>query len=163
MFEFIIVIIIIVICYLLFGKADTKNTLLNQVGLNLSDENYKRQKESEFKNCCLKGMYNAIEKMSCSEDNELHFLQELSSVLGIGVYGEEENNLAYLRVKHHYLEHAERVVNRRIEKIRNEDTSPLLPNCDFSQKSDVKKYIKILWRKYQHPWPKDWLQGDSDL
>lgn len=163
MIAFIVAVIIILLLYLLFGKSDTKRTILHEVGLDLSPEHYESQKEKEFAKYCVKALYNAIDLKNCVGNNEIQFLNRLSDILSEGAYGDEENNLAYLRVKSHYLKHADRVVCRRIEKIRNGDTSPLLPNCDFSQKSDVKKYIKILWGKYQYPWPKDWLQGDSDL
>lgn len=44
MAEFVIMIAILVICGLLFGKADTKKELLNQVGLDLSERNYDNKK-----------------------------------------------------------------------------------------------------------------------
>lgn len=56
MAEFIIMIAIIVICGLLFGKADTKRELLNQVGLVLSDRNYENKKEEEFRKYSIKAM-----------------------------------------------------------------------------------------------------------
>lgn len=163
MFAFIVVCVIIAICFLLFGKADTKRSILQEVGLDFSKEGYENKKEDEFEKNCIKGMYNAIDIKNCKGNNEMHFLIQLRDVLNVGAYGEEENNLAYLRVKSHYLEHAERVVCRRIEKLRDGETTPLMLNCNFSLKSDTKKYVKKLWEKYQYPWPKNWLQKDSDL
>ena len=45
MVEFIIMIAIVVICGLLFGKADTKKELLNQVGLDFSERSYENKKK----------------------------------------------------------------------------------------------------------------------
>ena len=36
MVEFLLIIFVIVVCVLLFGKADSKKYVLNQVGLDLS-------------------------------------------------------------------------------------------------------------------------------
>jgi len=163
MFAFIVVCVIIAICFLLFGKADTKRSILQEVGLDLSKERYENKKEHEFEKNCIKGMCNAIDMKNCKGADEMQFLIQLRDVLDVGAYGEEENNLAYLRVKSHYLIHAERVVCRRIEKLRNGETTLLMLNCNFLEKSDSTKYVKMLWEKYQYPWPKNWLQKDSNI
>jgi len=161
MVEFLIMIFVLVICGLLFGKADTKKELLNNVGLDMSPDRYQDAKESEFKKYCIKAMNNSIDKFGCNGKDEKEFLYNLFSILDKGAFGDEENNLAYLEVKNHYIKHACTVVERRLEKLRLNNSSPLMNKCDFMQKSDAKKYIKHLWEKYQCPWPKNWLQRDG--
>ena len=56
MVEFIIMIAIVVICGLLFGKADTKKELLNQVGLDFSERSYENKKKDEFRKYSIKAI-----------------------------------------------------------------------------------------------------------
>ena len=162
MLEFILIIAILAISGLLFGKADTKREILNQVGLDYSPSKYESVKEKEFKKYCIKAMYNAIEKYDCRGTDEISFLRDLAGTLKTGVY-EEGNNLAYLMVKKHYIRHAYNVVEKRIREILSEDATPLIRECVFSNKSDLKRYIEILWNKYQYPWPEDWQQQDGGI
>lgn len=153
--EFFIVLFVIIVCVLIFGKADSKKEILNQVGLDLSPGLYETQKQMEYKKYCIKAMSNAIDKFGCTGINEKDFLHKLSRILIEGAYGEEENNLAYLEVRNHYITHACTVVDRRIETLKSDNHVSLMNNCDFTQKSHLKKYVKILWEKYQCPWPSD--------
>ena len=50
---FILMLVVLAVCGLLFGKADTKKELLNQVGLDLSSNRYETKKEDEFKKYAL--------------------------------------------------------------------------------------------------------------
>lgn len=159
--EFFIVLFVIVLCILFFGKADSKKEILNQVGLDLSPGLYETQKQNEYKKYCIKAMSNAIDKFGCIGRNEMEFLENLSSILYKGAYGEEDNNLRYLEVKNHYITHACTVVDRRIDALKSNNTFSLMNNCDFTQKSDLKKYVKNLWEKYQCPWPSDWQKKDG--
>jgi hypothetical protein len=87
MAEFIIMVAILVICGLLFGKADTKKELLNQVGLDLSENNYQNKKENEFRKYSLKAMKAVIDLDYYKAQNEKDFLEFLSDKLDLAAHG----------------------------------------------------------------------------
>ena len=62
----------------------------------------------------------------------------------------------------HYVEHANRVVGRRQEDIKNGNVK-LLMQCDFENKSKAKKYAELVWKKYQGIiiTPGDFFIGDE--
>ena len=170
MAEFIIILAVVVVCALLFGKADTKKELLNQVGLDLSQDRYETKKENEFRKYSLQAMKEAIDLGYRWVTNEVDFLNYLSGKLEHALYGRFEKNSwgeedyippIYLGVKTHYVKHAYRVINRRKDDIKKGNDSPLARNIDFSDKKSAKRYCKILWEKYQYPWPEDWMQNDG--
>ncbi len=170
MVEFIIMIAIIVICIMLFGKADSKRTVLNTVGLDLSEKNYTDSKEKEFEKYCKKSMKTAVTDHNATGNNEKEFLERLEYILYYashdGSYYDEdglrhEGPSFRLYVYTHYTKFAEKVVSRRIHDLKNGDKTVLLSNCDFKSKQDLKKYIDKLWEKYQYPWPDNWLIKDG--
>lgn len=77
MAEFILIILVLAVCGLIFGKADTKRDILNQVGLDLSDSNYESKKEREFEKYTKKAMKNAIDVENYSAKDESKFLSFL--------------------------------------------------------------------------------------
>lgn len=171
MVGFIIMIAIVVICGLLFGKADTKKELLNQVGLDLSERSYENKKEDEFRKYSIKAMKAVVDLDYYKAQDEREFLDFMSDRLNLAAHGRYEDNYfggseyksLYLGVKTNYVKHAERVVYRRQKDIKAGNNSPLSKTVEFSDKKSVKRYCEILWEKYQYPWPEDWLQKDGML
>ena len=168
MAEFILIILVLAVCGLIFGKADTKRDILNQVGLDLSYSNYESKKEREFEKYTKKAMKNAIDVENYSAKDESKFLSFLIDRLDLYVYGRYEDNgmgideykSLYLGVSTHYVKHALRVACRRQEDMKKGNTKPLVI-CDFNNKRAAKKYIEVWWNKYQYPWPEDWKQRDG--
>lgn len=164
---FIIMIVIIVVCILLFGNADSKRTVLKEVGLDLSEKNYENQKEKEFEKYCKKAMKLAITDYNVYGTSELSFLYDLGSTLDYACDGlnfehpDDYNKKPSLQVSKHYIRFASKVVYRRVKALEKAEAPILLRNCDYSAKGDLKKYIDALWNKYQYPWPKDWKQNDG--
>lgn len=164
---FILVLVVLAICGLIFGKADTKKELLNQVGLDLSQDRYETKKENEFKKYSLQAMKRVIELDYYHAKNEKEFLDYLCDKLELAAYGRYETNdwggedrkSLYLGVKKHYVEHALTVINRREDDIKKKGAA--LANIDFSDKSRAKRYCESLWEKYQYPWPNDWMKDDG--
>ena len=149
---FIIVIIIIGICVLLFAKTDTKRSLLNDVGLDLSSNSYKNGKENEFEKYCKKAMKVAIEDYDVNGKDENDFLQTLEDVLFTSTMGPYRYDRDYdpdnfsaptpnyqLRVKDHYAKFASQVVRRRREALKKPGHAILMSNCDYKSKQDLKK------------------------
>ena len=170
--EFVVMIAIIVICVLLFGKADSKRTMLNTVGLDLSESKYQNDKEKEFANYCKKSMKTAISEYDACGKDEREFLERLDSIL----YYASSNNRGYyddvdgtyhepptyrLYVYTHYTKFAEKVVTRRIDDLRKGNAVPLLRECNYTSKQDLKRYVDKLWDKYQYPWPDNWMIKDG--
>lgn len=154
----IILIISFAICCLIFGKADTKREVLQVVGLDLSEQNYKTKKEIEYEKYCIKALYNAVDRYNCIGKNEKEFLDVLYNSLF-----KADINHEYLMVSNHYVKQAYVVVFRRIKALESDSKEELVKNCNFTLKKDIKRYINKLWEKYQYPWPSDWLQIDSSL
>ena len=50
--SFLVLLVFVGVLALIFGKADTKRELLNQIGLDLSKESYDSLKEREFARSC---------------------------------------------------------------------------------------------------------------
>ena len=171
MVEFIIMIAIVVIFGLLFGKADTKKELLNQVGLDFSERSYENKKKDEFRKYSIKAMKAVVDLDYYKAQDEREFLDFMSDKLNLAAHGRYEDNYfggseyksLYLGVKTNYVKHAERVVYRRQKDIKAGNNSPLSKTVEFSDKKSAKRYCEILWEKYQYPWPEDWLQKDGML
>ena len=166
--ELIIAIIVIAICVILFGKADSKRTVLNQVGLDLSEKSYNTQKENEFEKNCKKAMKEAVSGQCVRGKDEWNFLINLDDVLdfafrGIKYEHDYDAPAPNLFVKEHYIKFASTVVGRRIDAIKKVGYPELLANCNYSSKQDLKKYIDKLWARYQYPWPEDWKKEDGIL
>ncbi|QFQ12087.1 hypothetical protein C7Y71_003100 [Pseudoprevotella muciniphila] len=168
MATFILMIAIIVICGLLFGKADTKKELLNQVGLDLSENNCKNKKENEFRKYSIKAMKAVVDLDYYNARNEKEFLTFLSDKLDLAQgryvdddFGGSKYESLNLGVKTNYVKHAERVIYRREMDIKKGNDSPLSKSVVFSDKKSAKKYCELLWEKYQYPWPENWLQKDG--
>ena len=166
---FLIAIAVLIICCLLFGKADTKKDILNEVGLDLSQSNYEDKKVREFQKYALKAMNAIIDLDSYYANSESDFLNYLEDKLQVSIWGGfEEDSFGdlrpkslYLGVKKHYVMHAYRVIIRRKDDIKNGNTEPLSKTVNFADKKSAKKYCEKLWEKYQYPWPEDWMQRDS--
>ena len=92
MVEFIIMIAIVVICGLLFGKADTKKELLNQVGLDLSERSYEKKKEDEFRKYSIKAMKAVVDLDYYKAQDEREFLDFMSDKLNLAAHGRYEDN-----------------------------------------------------------------------
>lgn len=169
MVGFILIIVVLAICGLLFGKADTKKELLNQVGLDLSSNRYETRKEDEFKKFALRAMREVVNLDYYRATDEKSFLDFMSDKLDLAINGRSvenswggyEHESLYLGVKKHYVDHAYTVVYRRTKDLKNGNNVLLSKNIDFSNKKSAKHYCEILWDKYQYPWPSDWMQNDG--
>ena len=156
----IIIFVIVVIIAFIFAKPDNKKSMLNTVGLDLSDSAYHTLKEKEFARKCLIALTNATMKISQDVNGEKQFLWILIHILSKGMYNDDLN---YLHVSSHYITHAWCVANDRYNEIeKNNEVAPLL-NIDFSDETARKRYVKLLWEKYQYPWPSDWLKKENAL
>lgn len=159
MIGFILLFIIVVILALIFGSANTKRDILNEIGLDLSSSKYESLKEKEFRRNCLKAINNAISMYNITGNNELAFLNNLLNVLDEASLSYRISNGYNLFVKTEFIEFSSRVVYRRIHTINdNKENSKNLEEFDFTDKQDVKRYINRLWDKYQYPWPQDWIK-----
>lgn len=154
--SFLVLLVFVGVLALIFGKADTKRELLNQIGLDLSKESYDSLKEREFARSCLKALMNATNEVSLYENTELCLIKQLLYVLNNAVYGEERNNLSYLGVQKHFLSHCHWIVYKRHSDLCYENAKPIMQNVDFKDKEVQKTYVKLLWQKYNLPWPQDW-------
>jgi hypothetical protein len=171
MLEFILMIVVLIIGVMLFGKTDTKKELLNQVGLDLSEGNYEDKKGKEFRKFSLKAMKAVIDLDSYFAPNENSFISYMSKKLHaavLGRYVEEFNGNYELRtlnlgVKKNYIQHAETVISRREKDLKEGKNVSLSSSVNFSDKKSAKRYCEILWDKYQYPWPDDWMQKDGYL
>ena len=169
--ELLVIGIIIIVCVMLFGKADSKRTMLNTVGLDLSESKYQNEKEEEFAKYCKRSMKTAISEYDASGKDERDFLERLKSILynastrESGYYDEVGRYIeapSYsLHVRTHYTKFAKKVVNRRIDDMKKGEALSLLDNCNYMSKQDLKRYVDKLWDKYQYPWPDDWMKTDG--
>lgn len=175
MFSFLLIILILTLGGLLFGKADRKKEILNSVGLDFSQNNYEAKKEDEFQKYTVQAMKKVIDFDTYHAKKESEYLTYLSNALWRsrdGGYYEEQWNEEegyeskyiplYIGVKKHYINHAITIVYRRQKDIENGNTKPLVSGIDFSDKKMAKRYCEFLWKKYQYPWPKAWNQRDND-
>ena len=78
---FIMMLAVLAICGLLFGKADTKKELLNQVGLDLSQNRYETKKEDEFRKYSIQAMKKVVDTFYNGSSNEKWFLEIMSDKL----------------------------------------------------------------------------------
>ena len=149
---FILALIVLLICGLLFGKADTKKNILNQVGLDLSQNRYETKKEDEFCRYALQAMRKCIDDEYYNAKDERSFLGYMSRALDKAAYGSFETNAwgeeeykapTNLGVKKHYIEHAYRVISRRENAIKA-GKATYVNNIDFTNKSSAKSYCKTL-------------------
>jgi len=171
MAEFLIMIVILAVCGLLFGKADTKKQILNTVGLDLKQDNYDSKKRSEFRNYAIKAMKKIVDLDGYNAQDEKQFLRFMSDNLSYAIWGREvktgfgyyDTQTEYLNinVKTHYIKHGYRVISRRLDDVKKGNDTPLSTTIDFSNKSQAKRYCELLWDKYQYPWPDDWLKEDG--
>ena len=168
---FILMLALLAICGLLFGKADRKKELLNQVGLDLSQNSYETRKEDEFRKYSIQAMKKVVDTFYNGSADENKFLEVMSDDLRYALHGKTEKNSwdeyeylppIYLGVKKHYVEHAYRVIYRRQEDIKKGKETTFAKNVNFMDKKSVKLYCVKLWDKYQYPWPKNWMQNDND-
>lgn len=161
---FILMLVVLTICGLLFGKADTKRSILKDVGLDLSESTYIEQKQREYKKECIKALENAIKYYDYRAHNESELLRYIASALYHAQYRNGEGNTISLGVKIHYIEFADTVVKRRQYDLYKNKTSAkqLVTGKDFTNKRLAELYIRKMWEIYQHPWPNNWLQEDCD-
>lgn len=163
MVGFLVLIAIVLICFLLFGKADSKREVLNLAGLDLSEQSYQNQKEKEFDNYCrgvLKKAYKFAKFKSFEEKDILSAIDDvLSYALGY-TDGYYEN--FWLGTGHqHYIRFAYDVIGRREMKLKK--NSAKVFNGSISSRSDYNRYIDFIWVENQYPWPSDWKIKDSGL
>lgn len=78
---FILILVTLTIGGLLFGKADTKRSILKEVGLDLSESKYIKQKQREYKKECIKALENAIKYYDYQAHNEKELLTYIASAL----------------------------------------------------------------------------------
>lgn len=161
---FILMLVALAIGGLLFGKADTKRSILKDVGLDLSESTYIEQKQREYKKECIKALENAIKYYEYRAHNERELLNYIASALYHAQYRDENGDTLSLGVKRHYVEFAETVVKRRQYDLYKNKTSAkqLITGNDFTNKRVAELYIKKMWEEYQYPWPNNWLQEDRD-
>lgn len=172
MLVIILLIVITLAWFLIFGKADEKRAILKEVGLDLDEKKYKETKEKEFRNYCKKAMIVAVDSYNAQGDNEAEFLSSLSTILfsasnqsrGYITYDNDDDYLGKspnynLQVRANYIDFAEEVVRRRKKELGLGETASKLPyNYIFTDRHSLKNYIDWLWEEYQYPWPYDWLQ-----
>ena len=168
---FILMIAVVVVCVLIFGKADSKREILQQVGLDLSESNYEAKKQQEFEKYCIKALNASLKDENYKCKDESSFLRHTDNYLSTALWGDEYYDDCtdlyeikypiYIDVKKHYIEFARDVVGRRIMDIKDGNVSKISCSGDFSDKSYAKRYIRTLWEKYQYPWPKNWKQQDG--
>ena len=89
---FVLMLVILAICGLLFGKADTKKELLNQVGLDLSQNRYETKKEDEFRKYALRAMREVVNLDYYRATDEKSFLDFMSDKLDLAVNGRSVEN-----------------------------------------------------------------------
>ena len=172
--ELLVIGIIIVVCVLIFGKADTKKSMLNSVGLDLSENAYDTNKRIEFEKYCKKAMKTAVEKYDVSGKNEKDFVYLLEDTLYLCLYDRNYDPIDYddngipssrqklsIPILNQYIDFAHEVLERRIHDLKNDDAPTISSHYNFSNKKDINKYIDWLWDKYQYPWPSNWLQKDN--
>jgi len=172
--ELLVIGIIIVVCVLIFGKADTKKSMLNSVGLDLSENAYDTNKRIEFERYCKKAMKTAVEKYNVSGKNEKEFADLLEDTLYLSLHERNYDPIDYdddgfpssrqkfsLPILDHYIRFAHEVIERRIYAIKNDDAPSTPSHYDFTNNKDIKKYMDWVWDKYQYPWPSNWLQKDN--
>ena len=152
-----IIVVIVVIISFIFAKADNKKSMLNTIGLDLSDSAYRMLKEKEFAKKCLAALMNASMKIPQDVRGEEQFLEHLIYILGEATYRDDLN---YLHVSPHYIWHAWTVANHRYDEVDKNNKLGLRLNIDFNENNARKKYIQFLWNKYQYPWPSDWLKKE---
>ena len=120
---FILMLVSLTICGLLFGKADTKRSILKEVGLDLSESTYIEQKQREYKKECIKALENAIKYYDYRAHNEKELLTDIASALYHAQYRDEEGETISLGVKRRYVEFADTVVKRRQHDLYKNKTS----------------------------------------
>ena len=147
MLSFLIIMILVWLAGLLFGKADTKREVLNVIGFDLSPNMYETIKQREFNKYCKEVL--ELASLNYSASSEMDFLTHI------------HNTLDNINFNRNYSRFAQTVVQRRILQVCNKQTSKGGFEIDFSNKRNVKRYINFLWEKYQYPWPKDWIKRDS--
>ena len=161
---FILMLVSLTIGGLLFGKADTKRSILKEVGLDLSESTYIEQKQREYKKECIKALENAIKYYDYRAHNEKEFLTYIASALYHAQYRDEEGETISLGVKRRYVEFADTVVKRRQDDLYKNKTSAkhITTSNDFANKRISELYIRKMWEIYQYPWPNNWLQEERD-
>ena len=163
MIEFFILIAIVLVCCLLFGKADTKREVLNLAGLDLSEQNYENKKEAEFEKICrkvLKSAYKFADFRSYEEKDVINAVDDvLSYALG---YSDGYYENFWLGTGHtHYIKFAYEILGRRESNLKSGKAKMF--HGSLSNKSDYNRYIDFIWEENQYPWPSDWKQKDSAL
>lgn len=163
MIGFIILIVIVLVCCLLFGKADTKREVLNLAGLDLSEQSYERKKEAEFDDNCrkvLKRAYKFAKFRGFAEKDVLNAIDEvLSYALG---YTEGYYENFWLGTAHkHYIRFAYDIIGRREVKLKSGKAKAF--SGSISSKKDYNRYVDFIWQENQYPWPSDWKKKDSGL
>ena len=161
---FILMLVTLTIGGLLFGKADTKRSILKEVGLDLSESTYIKQKQREYKKECIKALENAIKYYDYQAHNEKELLTYIASALYHAQYRDAEGDTISLGVKRRYVEFAETVVKRRQQDLYKNGTSAkrIITSNDFTSKRISELYIRKMWEIYQYPWPNNWLQEELD-
>lgn len=159
MIEFLIIVGVILVCSLLFGKADTKREVLNLAGLDLEKNKYEEIKAQEFERNCIKALMYFVENEQLAVKSERDFLILLREKL-FSKYGYDNDT----GIKDYYISFAEKVVRRRGKDLNNRPISDFfnIDNPNFKDKHTAKIYIKNMWREYQYPWPQDWI-NQKDL
>lgn len=161
---FILMLIALAIGGLLFGKADTKRSILKDVGLDLSESTYIVQKQKEYKKECIKALENAIKYYDYRAHTEQELLIYIASALYHAQYRDDKGDTISLGVKRHYVEFADTVVKRRRYDLYKNKTSAkhITTSNDFANKRISELYIRKMWEIYQYPWPNNWLQEERD-
>lgn len=138
---------------MIFGKTDAKRDVLNCVGLDFSSSNYENKKRLEYEKFCKKALYEVAK--DCSGKNESDFLQNMSNR-----FYEVSLHRLWLGVSSHYVTFANKIVDRRMDDIKN-GNSISIHTTSFHDNTSKKRYTETLWDKYQYPWPNDWLKKDN--
>lgn len=149
---------IVIIIAFVISKADTKRALLSSIGLDLSDSTYKTIKEREFAKYCQIALLNASKSLHHNYNSERDFLWSLICTLGEARVSSKSN---CLYVPDHYIQFAWLVANRRYEELDKSKYCKPLINESLNIKKYRKKYVMLLWKKYQYPWNSDWLKEDK--
>ena len=149
---------IVVIILFIFAKPDNKKSMLNTIGLDLSESTYNTLKEREFAKKCLAALSNVSISLNGHYDDERFLLGRLIDELSVNIY---DNNLYLTHVATHYVKFAWFVANRRYNELYSRKNCKPLINGNLNSIESRKRYVKILWEQYQYPWPKNWLQKEA--
>lgn len=153
---------VLVFYYLLFGRPENKRTILNKIGLDLTEEKFLKMKEHEFKNRCLRAMYCFFDQKIDYQNDEDDFLKKILAFLSDAAYGELGNTHKRFGICREYFGFAVDVLDRRLDSI-TEDPGKKWIDVNLRNKKWAKLYFSDMWRLHSKPFPENWLEYGYDM